>query len=172
MKKQSNDIIDDLVKLVDQTSEGVSQTIDESLRKNGYDNIGDFVSEGVNSVFSNRKGEKPYSTHSFVDFDSRYTYLIEALSHIEYERKYRGVYKEGHEQIIQLFLERLYRHDVDFLTIEKDIKSEIRNLKSQVKSVKNKFKEGQLDAFNLILKELRYSKKKLMRKVEMELIKK
>ena len=102
MKKQSNDIIDDLVKLVDQTSTGVSHSIDESLRKNGYDNIGDFVSEGVNSVFSSRKSEKPYSTHSFTDFDSRYTYLIEALSHIEYERKYRGVYKEGHEQIVRL----------------------------------------------------------------------
>ena len=69
-------------------------------------------------------------------------------------------------------LERLYRHDVDLLTIEKELKLEVRSLKSQIKTVKNKFKEGQLDAFNLILKELRHSKKKLMRKVEMELIKK
>ena len=42
--------IDDLVKLVDQTSTGVSHSIDESLRKNGYDNIGDFVQK-VSIVF-------------------------------------------------------------------------------------------------------------------------
>lgn len=123
-------------------------------------------------MFNDRKSEKPYSTHSFIEFDSRYTYLIEALSHIEYERKYRGVYKEGHEQIIHLFIKQIENRDVNLIELKKEIEIEIKNLKKQLKSVNNKFKEGQLDAFILILKEMQYSEKRLMRKVQMELIKK
>lgn len=164
-------IIDDLVKLVDQTTEQVTENIDESLKKNGYDNITDLVSEGINSVFSDKKSEKPYSTYSFIDFDSRKTYIIESLSHIVYDRKYRGIYKEGHEKVISDVVEHLQNGNVDLYELELEIKQEIRILKKETKNVKNKYKEGQLDALDLILKQLNYSKKKMMRKIQMELIK-
>lgn len=170
--KRNKDFIDDLVELVDTTATSVKDNIDESLKNNGYDNITDFVSEGIDRAFGKRESEKPFSTSARNVVTSRYEYMKQLLENIHYGRRYRGYYREGYEQIITTYKEQLetYKNDLDYL--ESSIQYDLSKLTKESRSSRNKYREGQKDALEYILSELRYAKNQIMKRIQRELVKK
>lgn len=167
---KNKDIIDDLVELVDSTANTVKANIDESLKNNGYDNVSELVGEGIDRAFGKRKSEKPFSTYSHGIIVSRYEYMKQILSTIHYGRRYRGYYRDGYEHIITTYLEQLEQYKEDLEYLENSIKFDLSKINKNTKSTRNKYSEGQRDALEYILSELRYSKTQLMKKIQRELI--
>lgn len=170
--KKNKDLIDDLVELTDQTINTVKNNVDETLKSRGFDNVGDLLSEGIDRAFGKGSGEKPFSTNSHRTIITRYQYIKDVLSTIQYGRRYRGYYRDGYENIITTSLDQLetYKDDLEFF--ENNIRYEHSKIGKINKNARNKYREGQKDALEYILSELHYSKVQLMRKIQRELIKK
>lgn len=171
-KGNSHDIINDLVELADQTITTVKDNVDESLKKSGYDNMSELLTDGIDRAFGKRKAEKPYSTHSHNVITTRYEYMKQIMSNIQYGRRYRGYYRDGYENVIVTYLQELetYKDDLEFF--ESSIRHELAKVAKNVRSSRNKYREGQKDALEYILSELHYSKSQIMRKIQRELVKK
>lgn len=168
--KHNRDFIEDLVDLVDTTATSVKDNIGESLKNSGYDNMTDFVSEGIDRAFGKKTSEKPFSTYAHGTVNSRYDYMKHILENIQYGRRYRGYYREGYEHVITTYKEQLEQYKEDMEFIEKSIYFELSKLSKSGKSSQNKYSEGQKDALEYLLQELHYSKIQMMRKIQRELV--
>ena len=171
-RNNNHDLINDLVELADQTISTVKDNVDESLKKSGYDNMGELLSDGIDRAFGKRKPEKPYSTHSHNVITTRFDYMKQVMSNIQYGRRYRGYYRDGYENVITTYLQELetYKDDLEFF--ESSIRHELSKVAKNVRNSRNKYREGQKDALEYILSELHYSQSQIMRKIQRELVKK
>ncbi len=168
--KNNTDFVNDFVELVDQTFATAKDSVDESLKRNGYDNMGDMINDGIDRAFGKRKPEKPYSTHSHNTIKTRYEYMKEVMNNIQYGRRYRGYYRDGYENVINTYLRELetYKDDLEFF--EASVRYELSKVAKTNRNSRNKYREGQKDALEYILSELYYSKTQVMRKIQRELI--
>lgn len=186
MSKKKNDLfdaIDDLFNTlnseetakaitdtVNHVGVGIKQSINESLKKNGYDNFSEYINANFNS---SKERKQPQARHAYQtrrNFDSRYDYFMDALMNVHYDLKYRGYFKEGHQEAIHtyLILAENYKTNLDALNLR--LRSEVKDLKTAMrKQKKDPWNEGYLNGLEYISRSLKNSKVYMMNKIQMEL---
>ena len=137
---------------VDKLSKNISDTIEDSLKNNGYNNFSEFV-EGE---FRDKKGSKPHFSKFLKEYSSRLEYVKEAISNVEYEIKYRGYFKEGHQEAL---------HDLG-----KRIKAQIKEIRLRSSHYKKAYVNGYINGCEYVQKAIRRSKRFMMDKILAEII--
>lgn len=151
---------------VDKLSKNISDTIEDSLKNNGYNNFSEFV-EGE---FRDKKGSKPHFSKFLKEYSSRLEYVKEAISNVEYEIKYRGYFKEGHQEAlhdIQLLLDN-YTDNLDDLG--KRIRAQIKEIRLRSSHYKKAYVNGYINGCEYVQKAIRRSKRFMMDKILAEII--
>lgn len=154
-------IVDDIIKGVDT----VSTSINEALKNNGYDNMNEFYQGAIRD----QKGRKPMPKSSFRKYDSRVAYVKDTLSHIEYEIKYRGYYREGHQEACMNALRYLdsYHNDLDLLASR--VKQEANQTRIHMRNRKDAYSSGYINGCEYVLSAIEKSKKMMMQEILHEL---
>lgn len=157
--------INEFGKKVQSKSETISKGINESLKQNGYDNIKEFIDGEV----LDKKGQKPELNLKLKEITSRYEFIQESLSHVTYDIKYRGYFKEGHQEAIQHGLALLedYRNDLDSLS--ERIHEQLNEFKHHRTKQKDAYTNGYIQGCKLMIKTIQKSKVKMIQKVLKEL---
>lgn len=184
-KKKNNlfDSIDDLFNTLnsEETAKAITDTvsnvgseikhsINESLKKNGYDNFGEYINANFSSSKERRRPQARRAYQTRRNFDSRYEYFMDALMSVHYDLKYRGYFKEGHQEAIHtyLVLAENYKTNLDALNLR--LRNEIKDLKAVMrKQKKDAWNEGYLNGLEYIGRSLKNSKVYMMNKIQMEL---
>lgn len=186
MPKKKNDLfdsIDDLFNTLnsEETAKAITDTvtnvgseikhsINESLKKNGYDNFGELINANIGSSKEHRRPQARRAYQTRRNFESRYDYFMDALMSVHYDLKYRGYFKEGHQEAIHtyLILAENYKTNLDALNLR--LRNEIRDLKAAMrKQKKDAWNEGYLNGLEYIGRSLKNSKVYMMNKIQMEL---
>lgn len=144
----------------------VPNKINDAIKNKGYDNVSEFFQ----GEFSDKKREKPkIRPKRLRDFESRAAFVEDALKNIHYDLKYRGYFKEGHEQAIQYILSLLpqYPHDLDRLA--KRIQLEKSEIKQNQPQKKDAYTNGYLHGYDTALKAIQQSKTVIMRQILTEM---
>ncbi len=187
MSKRKNDLFDSIDEIfnsvnakenakafnetVNSVGKEIKSSINESLKQNGYDNINEYIRANFTSSAKQTKRpseRKVYQTRR--SFENRYDYFMDALMSVRYDLKYRGYFKEGHQEAIHtyLLLAEKYKSNLDALNIR--LKNEIRDLKITMrKQKKDAWNEGYLNGLEYIAKSIKNSKVYMMGKIAMEL---
>lgn len=151
---------------VNNISKNISETIEDSLKNNGYNNFSEFV----DGEFRYKKGSKPHFSKFLKEYSSRLEYVREAISSVEYEIKYRGYFKEGHQEAlhdIQLLLDS-YTNNLDDL--EKRIKAQIKEIKLRSSHYKKAYVNGYINGCEYVQKAIHRSKRFMMDKILNEVL--
>lgn len=151
---------------VNNISKNISETIEDSLKNNGYNNFSEFV----DGEFRDKKGSKPHFSKFLKEYSSRLEYVREAISSVEYEIKYRGYFKEGHQEAlhdIQLLLDS-YTNNLDDL--EKRIKAQIKEIKLRSSHYKKAYVNGYINGCEYVQKAIHRSKRLMMDKILNEVL--
>lgn len=146
----------------------VKDTIDRSVKNKGYDDIGDLVSNTIKP----KPASKPQAGQSdlYQEYNNRYEYLLNSLQLIKYDPKYRGYYREGHQEAIAKSVNILGSSKNNFESLEEYVKKELSTFDRHPKKHKDKFVEGYIDGLKLLQDELRRSKIYMMAKVKNSLV--
>lgn len=186
MPKKKNDLfdsIDDLFNTLnsEETAKAITDTvtnvgseikysINESLKKNGYDNFGELINANLGGSKNRKRPQARRAYQTRRNFDSRYDYFMDALMSVHYDLKYRGYFKEGHQEAIHtyLVLAENYKTNLDALNLR--LRNEIKDLKAVMrKKKKDAWNEGYLNGLEYIGRSLKNSKVYMMNKIQMEL---
>lgn len=153
--------LNELGKKVQKNAESLSKEINESLKQNGYDNVKEFIAGEI----LDKKGQKPHLPPQIKDIQSRVEFTREALTQIDYDLKYRGYFKEGHQEAIQQGLQLIstYQNDLDFCAHH--IQDQLNELKHHRSTQKDAYRNGYIQGCQFILKTIRESKKRMMKKI-------
>lgn len=162
---QAASSLNEFGKSVQKNAQSFSNEINESLKKNGYDNVKEFIDGEI----LDKKGQKPSITPLLKEIDSRYDFIFDTLSKVTYDIKYRGYFKEGHQEAIHHAIELMpdYRSDLDLFA--QRIQEQIKELKNHRTNTKDAYTNGYIQGCKLIVKTIKESKKKMMLKVLREL---
>lgn len=182
MAKKNNDLFDqidslfkeinadEIAKNVVHSINSASQELNESLKNKGYDNVGDFVAAN----FSNTKKACPTLGHYnqvSKNYTSAYLYFCDCLDDIYYNLKYRGYFKEGHQQAIHRYRQLADEYQTDLNSLALMIKQEIKEYnKIRKHDPKNALNEGYYQGLVYIRKALKNAKLYMMNLIQKELI--
>lgn len=163
---------DDLNQTIDDFTAGVKKQINDSLRKNGYDTVGDAIIHGIESGMQGKKTGKPdinAGTRKATSIGkTRYEYFLSLIEDVNYERNYRGYYKEGHEKAIDIYRSKAEFCSDDLVALEEEVAKEIHRAKLNRKQ-RDRFEIGYLDGLQFVEKALKRSKLYMMTIIKEEL---
>lgn len=150
---------------VDKLSKNISDTIEDSLKNNGYNNFSEFVDGEI----KDQKGKKPHFSKFLKDYSSRLDYVKDAITNVDYEIKFRGYFKDGHEEALDNIQQLLgqYAHNLDAL--EKRIKTQVKDIKLHSSNYKKAYINGYIEGCEYAIKAIHRSKKYMMDKIISEL---
>lgn len=165
---QSGDFVN---KTVNEFGNEVKNTIDRSVKNQGYDNIQDMVSSAIKS----KPSEKPGAGDNYPnrnDFKNRYEYLIGSLQNVHYDSRYRGFYRDGHQEAIKKCVSYLHEKRINLDEIEDYITDEIHEYRRSRRKKRDKYLDGYLDGLMLFKDKLADSKLFIMNKIKNSLVNK
>ncbi|MEA5026634.1 MAG: hypothetical protein VB012_03125 [Erysipelotrichaceae bacterium] len=158
-------------KTVNDFGKEIKNTVNRSIKNQGYDNFSDMV----NSTIRAQPAEKPSAGEPLkqhVDYQNRYEFLVDSLQFVKYDPRYRGYYRDGHQEAIQKCVSWLSDSNNDFDGTEDYIEKEIQTFLRRQRRNRDKFIEGYLDGLHLFKDELNKSKVFMMSKVKKMLVNK
>lgn len=150
---------------VDKLSKNIADTIEDSLKNSGYNNFSEFI----DGEFRDQKGKKPAFSKFLKEYSSRLEYVRDAITNVDYEIKFRGYFKEGHEEAlhdIQLLLNQ-YSNNLDALELR--IKAQIKEIKLRKSNYKQAYVNGYISGCEYVQKAIHRSKRFMMDKVLSEM---
>lgn len=151
-------IVSEIIKGVD----NVSSTINEALKNNGYDNVTEFYQGAIRD----KKGKRPTPRTAFKQYTSRIAYIEDALSNINYEIKFRGYYREGHQEAVTNALKYLPNYQNNLDQLYKRIQQEANQTRTQMRNRKrDAYASGYLNGCEYVMKVLHQSKMFMMQQV-------
>ncbi len=168
MSKDDKSFMDDFIDLVDSAGKGAKQNMDDSLRRNGYENFSDFVNTGFDSAYGGTKMRKPYSPYSGVNIETRYEYVMTILENMMYPKSLGDSYLKGYQSVINFYKEKMPDRKNDLNYFENGIRKDIKQFRNQYKNNRSRYILGQVDALEFILNELTFSKQQLMHRIQYE----
>ncbi len=162
---------DDFInKTINDFGKEIKETIDHSVKNQGYDDISDMV----NSAIRSKSGSKPTTMDGYHynnnDYNNRFEYIVNSLQLVKYDPKYRGFYRDGHQEAIQKCVTILSSGNAKFDVVEEYIEKELETFELRKKKNKDKFIEGYIDGLHLMKEELSRSKLYMMDKVKKTLV--
>lgn len=180
-KDQNTDFLDEMFRSlendtidqsIDEFANVVKQKITDSLKQNGYDSAEDIIMHGVESGFQGRKSAKPDinagSRRAASIGDTRFEYFISLLNDVEYDRNYRGYYKDGHAKAIDIYRSKAEFCKNDLLSLESEVAKEIHRTKLNRK-LRDRFEVGYYDGLLFVEKALKRSKLYMMTRIKEEI---
>lgn len=180
-KNQNTDFLDELFRdlendnlnqTIDDFTVGIKKQINDSLRSNGYDNLGDAVLHGVESGFQGKKTTKPDinagTRRAQAVGKTRYEYFLTLLDDVVYERNYRGYYKDGHAKAIDIYRSKAEFCQNDLVALETEVAKEIHRTRLNRKT-RDRFEIGYFDGLQFVEKALKRSKLYMMTIIKEEL---
>lgn len=157
-----------VTKTVESVGKEINRGINESLKNKGYDNLGEYIQ----AEMSSKKREKPTPKTSFrsrAQLNDRYTFFVDALEHVTYDLKYRGLYREGHQEAIKNYLEIAKSYVNDMSSLQKRLIVDLKDMQLEVRKEKrNRWNEGYLNGLQFISHSLQNSKLHMMSKIKRE----
>lgn len=157
----ADEIAKKITKSVDKLSQNITSTIEDSMKNSGYNNFSEFFAGEIRD----KKGQKPHFSNLLKDFDSRIDYVKEAMNNVDYEIKFRGYFKEGHEQAltdIRCLLDK-YENNLDELFIR--IKQQIQEVKNHTSNYKKGYIDGYISGCEYVQKAIQKSKAIMMKRI-------
>ena len=154
---------------VDNVSKEINKGINESLKKNGYDSFGEYI----RSEMTDEKHTKPKETarQRIKFFETRFDYFADALNNVTYGLKYRGLYRDGHQEAINTYLHLANSYTKDLGNMQVRIAQDIKEMQVAARTEKrNKWNEGYLDGLQFINRTLQNSKLYMMNKIKKEFL--
>ncbi|MGN1343624.1 MAG: hypothetical protein ACI4U3_03540 [Traorella sp.] len=151
---------------VDNISKNISDSIEHSLKNNGYNNFSEFIQGEI----QDKKGKQPEFTKYLKDYHSRKEYVLEAIQDVTYEIKYRGYYRDGHQQALQDLKPLVEKYSYNLDELNQQIKKQVKEIKSHSTS-KKAYTNGYIDGCEYVQKAISNSQKMMMEKIIQEVIK-
>ena len=152
---------------VDNLSKNIADSIEQSLKNNGYNNFSEFVQGEIKDL----KGKKPEFSKFLKDYSSRVDYVKEAIRHVDYEIKYRGYYQEGHQQAIKDIDPLVDKYAYNLDELNQQIRKQIKEIKARNSSTRKAYTNGYLGGCEYIQKAITKSKRIMMEKIINEVVK-
>lgn len=150
---------------VDKLSQNISSTIEDSMKNSGYNNFSEFFEGEIRD----KKGQKPHFSNLLKDFDSRIDYVKDALNNVDYEIKFRGYFKDGHEQALEDIHTLIDKYENDLDMLFKRIKQQIQEVKNHSSSYKKGYIDGYISGCEYVQKAIKTSKNMMMKRIINEL---
>ncbi len=150
---------------VDSLSEKISSSIEESLKNNGYNNLNEFFEGEI----KDRKGKKPSYSKFLKDYSSRMDYVKEAMANVDYEIKFRGYFKDGHQQALKDIDELLDRYANDLDALHGRIKEQIKEIRRHQSQYNSSYTSGYIEGCEYVQKAIQRSKQMMMKKILQEI---
>ena len=138
------------------------QFINDFLRQ--LDGYGTTTNENLRA--NQNRVTKPYSPSSNTVVYSRYEYMKNVLSNIQYNPSLGENYINSYRSVIQFYLDKVEVHKADLNYLENGIRKDIANFKNQYQNSRRRSTLGQIDALEFVLKELLYSKYQMMTRIQ------
>ncbi|MDD2592643.1 MAG: hypothetical protein PHP11_06120 [Erysipelotrichaceae bacterium] len=164
---ESDDFIN---KTINEFGKEVKESIDNSIKNQGYDDLSQLVTSKIKSKQSMKPSTVDVSSRFKQDYENRLEYIVDSLQVIKYDPKYRGYYKEGHQEALQKCVSILSNDKTGYDKAEDYIDQELITFSHKHKK-RDKFFEGYIDGLQLMKEELRHSKAYMMAKVKKNLVK-
>ena len=140
--------------------------VNDALKNKGYDNIKEFLQ----GEFTDKKTQRPtVRPKRLRNFPSRTAFVEDALTNVQYEIKYRGYYKEGHQQALSYVKSLLPQYTYDLDRLGKRLKLEIKEIRQTHHKGKDAYTNGYLNGCEFVLKAIHQSKIVLMRQILTEM---
>ena len=140
--------------------------VDDSVKKNGYDSVEEMINHKVSGANYQRPDVNDQKIDNTKDFNTRYEYFMNLLENVTYARSYRGYYLEGHQKMIQMFIEKAKFCQEDLSQLESDLVSEKRKFS---RGKQDMYTRGCKDGIDYVQRALHKSKMYIMTKIKNEL---
>lgn len=156
-----DEIAKKITKTVNDFSDNLASSIEDSMKNSGYDSFGEFVEGEI----KDNKGKKPQFTNMMKEYTSRYDYVKDALNNVNYEIKYRGYFKEGHMQALNDVSSLLTTYSKDLDALFHKIKEQIQEIRIHKSQYKKAYYDGYIAGCEYAQKAIKRSKQVMMKKV-------
>lgn len=179
-KKEDFDFLDDLFdrhlnddQFINSTVNDFGKMIRDSFNaeahKSGYDNLQDMIQGEIQNGLNGTKDKSKAKTQSTVrrsavHYETRYDYFMDSIFNFEFGPGQRGNYKEGHEDAINRYVNRVELNRSNLCAVEKIVDDEIQYYRSKNRRI-DKYTEGYLNGLKFVRQTLIQSKCELMEEV-------
>ncbi|MCF0111577.1 MAG: hypothetical protein HUJ58_06735 [Erysipelotrichaceae bacterium] len=173
-KQEFRDELDDLFAKYVENDDGtpvehfgriVTEKMNNASKDKGYDSLSDLITEEVEIGFTGKKTSRPSArVVDLQNIDNRYEYFLAAIENVEYESRYRGNYRIGHQEAISRYADKAELNKTNLMIVDKIIKQELMTF-SRETQIKDMYSRGYYDGLKFVEKVLNDSKQQIMKRV-------
>ena len=164
-KINGDEITKKINKGVNNFSKTISETFEDSLKNNGYNNFNEFIDGEI----KDQKGKKPEFNKYLKKYSSRIEYVKEAIHQVDYGIKYRGYYQDGHIQALKDIEPLLDQYSYNLDELATQIRKQSAEIKKRHSDYKKAYITGYIDGLEYVYKAINKSKQILMERILQEL---
>ena len=96
-------------------------------------------------------------------------YVKEAMANVDYEIKFRGYFKDGHQQALKDIDELLDRYANDLDALHGRIKEQIKEIRRHQSQYNSSYTSGYIEGCEYVQKAILRSKQMMMKKILQEI---
>lgn len=149
----------------------LTQKMNDSLHKSGYDNLGDLINYGMDTAM---RYVGPKAQDSGFEKPSQvvdaFTYIQNELANVRYEMLKRGAYKDGHQEALRTYFGQMEANRQHVLDFQKIIKNDMKARKKRKGSRNERFEEGYIEAMEELIRIVKDAKVYMMQKVKADIL--
>lgn len=148
----------------------MKDSVQDSLNKNGFQNLGDLISQSVDSAV---RYVSPSAMNSGFDkpekINDGFSFVQNELSSIRYDMRRRGAFRDGHQEALRVYFAQMQDAKKNLQTFVDIIRADLKERKKNM-SRRDRFGEGYIAGLEDLLRILKAEKKFMMQKVRNDLI--
>lgn len=149
----------------------MQDSVQESLQKNGYQDISDLITKSVESAVRYVGPEAGLSGYQRPErVKDGFTFVQNELAQIRYDMRKRGAFRDGHQEALRVYFEQMEESRKNLQAFEEIIRSDLKERKKRMKK-RDRYGEGYNAALEDLLRILGDAKKFMMQRVKNDLMK-